>query len=728
MALRWSLLLALTPLLAAEKMERDETGYRENRRQAGCAKPEWDSSLRFVPEKTSYDDGEELTLSCLTEDDPPLAVIRCVEWIGWGHAWKVKDKQGRWHNIEMYQACTGTCQKPLWDRRVMLVPRKGSYTPNEELRLSCPEGVKPSFTSAKCVREFQGVTSGEPVYGDSWWGRRDRGAWTRIEEPVACVVKCSRPQWDADLRLAPERDVYEEGEEVTLSCPEGSLLPFQQAKCAWRPRAVPKGEHKGTWTQKNELGKWVLIQSPTMCISTCQKPWRDPRLHLAPEQEVYKENEEVTLSCPKGFEPSFTHIKCSREVQSISAGKPVYREVWMGKDPGGAWTRIHSMVQCVGKCQKPHWDPRLIFVPDMASYVLNEVVMVRCPEGYWPPAMEMACVDIPGESSPTLQTSWVLNEGTDYWQPEDYWLCEEAFQVVPGTLEAFTTSIKLNWTCSLPDACQRMQATCRLAGPSSPSCEAEEVTGQEMLHGQNGTFTCDHLQPFTDYSVNISVPPSTILFTRLLRTKATVPEKPERLWLDASTGTLRWQALPSCKGEILGYQLNVTARSAQDGSFLEFQQVTVNSSVTQYTPPRQMPSSKYTVTVQGLTAAGAGDASYLEFQPSVLGQPPGPWPWTAVTVVAVLSAMVMLLAGILGFVMCRRRKALPRKAEEDHYTELQPYENSDHYCVIKERFLAEEEAGRGGRAGERPSPSLRRTLGDHGGCQRAETAGRTTPA
>ncbi|XP_068524136.1 uncharacterized protein [Anas acuta] len=659
MALRWSLLLALTPLLAAEKMERDEAGYRENHRQAVCPKPQWDSSLRFVPEKTSYDNGEELTLSCLTEDYPPLAVIRCVAWrdweYGWEYAWEVKDKQGRWHHIEMYQACTETCQKTQWDKRIELVPKKGNYTPrltpNEELRLSCPEGFKPSFTSAKCVRKFQGVTSGKPVYGDSWWGRRGRGAWTRIEEPVACVVQCSRPQWDPDLRLAPERDVYEEGEEVTLSCPEGSLLPFQQAKCAWRPRAVATGEHKGTWTQKNESGKWVLIQSPTTCISTCQKPWWDPSLHLAPEQEVYKENEEVTLSCPEGFEPSFTHIKCSREDQSISAGKPVYREVWMGKDPGGAWTRIRSMVQCV-----------------------------------------------------------------------------EAFQVVPGTLEVSTTSIKLNWTCSLPDACQRMQATCRLAGPSSPPCEAEEVTAQEMLHGQNGTFTCDHLRPFTDYSVNISVPPSTILFTRLLRTKATVPEKPERLWLDASTGTLRWQALPSCKGEILGYQLNVTARSAQDGSFLEFQQVTVNSSVTQYTPPRQMPSSKYRVTVQGLTAAGAGDASYLEFQPSVLGQPPGPWPWTAVTVVAVLSAMVMLLAGILGFVMCRRRKALPRKAEEDHYTELQPYENSDHYCVIKERFLAEEEAGRGGRAGERPSPSLRRTLGDHCGCQRAETAGRTTPA
>eukprot|EP00075_Anas_platyrhynchos_P012804 XP_027302057.1 uncharacterized protein LOC113840127 [Anas platyrhynchos] len=806
MALR---LLALTFFLGIQTQE--DTGPKAQGApwEAVCPKPQWDSSLRFVPEKTSYDNGEELTLSCLTEDDPPLAVIRCVAWIFWGHDWEVKDKWGRWHSIEMYQACTGTCQKPQWDRRVVLVPRKGSYTPNEELRLSCPGVVKPFFISAKCVREFQGVTSGQPVYGDSWWGRRDRGAWTRIEEPVACVVKCSRPQWDADLRLAPERKVYNEGEEVTLSCPEGFQPPFQQAKCAWIPQAVATGEHKGTWTQKNELGQWVPIQSPTKCIRTCQKPWWDPRLRLAPEQEVYKENaevtlscpegfkpsfthircaggvqtaehsgfvdrttwlgrkstgvwihiegpvqcletcrkpswdprlclapeqevykenEEVTLSCPEGFEPSFTHIKCSREDQSISAGKPVYREVWMGKGSGGAWTRIRSMVQCVGKCQKPHWDPRLIFVPDMASYVLSEVVMVSCPEGYWPPPMKIACVDIPGQSSPTLQRSWVVNKSTDYWQPVDHWLCVEAFQVVPGTLEVSTTSIKLNWTCSLPDACQRMQATCRLAGPSSPSCEAEEVTAQEMLHGQNGTFTCDHLQPFTDYNVTISVPPSTVLLTRLLRTNATVPEKPERLWLDASTGTLRWQVLPSCKGEILGYQLNITARSAQDGSFLEFQQVTVNSSVTQYIPSCQMLGSKYTVTVQGLTAAGAGDASYLEFQPSVLGQPPGPWPWTAVTVVAVLSAMVMLLAGILGFVMCRRRKALPRKAEEDHYTELQPYENLDHYCVIKERFLAEEGAGRGGRAGERPSPSLRRTLGDHGGCQRAETAGRTTPA
>lgn len=45
----------------------------------------------------------------------------------------------------------------------------------------------------------------------------------------------------------------------------------------------------------------------------------------------------------------------------------------------------------------------------------------------------------------------------------------------------------------------------------------------------------------------------------------------------------------------------------------------MNQSVTQYTPPHQTPGSKYTVTVQGLTATGAGAASVLEFESYVSG-------------------------------------------------------------------------------------------------------------
>ncbi|XP_074788775.1 uncharacterized protein LOC141973771 [Athene noctua] len=274
----------------------------------------------------------------------------------------------------------------------------------------------------------------------------------------------------------------------------------------------------------------------------CRRPQWDSRLQLAPEQDSYKKNEEVMLSCTDGFQPSFTHVKCGREVQSLSHGKPIYREVWLGRNSRGIWIRIRSSVECI-----------------------------------------------------------------------------EVLQVVPETLEISSTSIKLNWTCRLPDACQRMQAMCRLAGPSSPPCEAEEVKGEEMLHGQEGTFTCPPLQPFTDYSVTISVPPSTILFTWLVRTKETVPDKPEKLWLDPNTGSLRWKALPSCKGEIIGYQLNITARSAQDGGFLEMERLRLSSSVTEHWLPEHSPSSSYVVTMQGLTAAGAGPASLWEFQTNSLG-------------------------------------------------------------------------------------------------------------
>ncbi|XP_010568167.1 PREDICTED: uncharacterized protein LOC104833280 [Haliaeetus leucocephalus] len=173
------------------------------------------------------------------------------------------------------------------------------------------------------------------------------------------------------------------------------------------------------------------VQGVPWKTEMCQRPRWDSRLRLAPDQENYKKNEEVMLSCTDGFQVSFTHVKCSSEVQSISHGKPVYREVWLGKDSRGGWIRIRSSVECI-----------------------------------------------------------------------------DVLQVVPGTLEVSSTSIKLNWTCRLPDACQQVRARCRLEKNSSFPCEAEEVKGEETLHGQEGTFTCPPLQPFTDYSITMYLPPN----------------------------------------------------------------------------------------------------------------------------------------------------------------------------------------------------------------------------
>ncbi|KAM6187541.1 receptor-type tyrosine-protein phosphatase kappa-like [Sarcoramphus papa] len=528
-----------------------------------CQQPQWDSRLHFTPKQSFYRVNEEVTLSCFLEDPPPLAVIRCAKGTspGWKNAWEVQDIQGTWHGVAENLTCTmvysrvashgevgggqilplstplsqcpisppspGTSSFPAlggpwWDERLRFSSRKKMYQMNEELTLTCRGDLKPSFPKVKCAKEFLQMSSGKPVYGDTWWGRNSTGAWMHIGR----TAKHGALQMGARAEFRASTEVPTD-------------VPWFLLRLQMPPTSAQKWVDGG--------GSWMRDPSCFGCTrrapskhavptETCPRPSWDPRLQLAPDQENYEKNEEVMLSCPEGFQPSFTKIQCSGKVQPTSAWNPVHTEVWSRKDSRGGWIRIWSSVECI-----------------------------------------------------------------------------EVLQVVPGTLEVSSTSVKLNWSCGIPDACQHMRAMCRLAGPSSPPCEAEEVKGEEMLHGQEGTFTCPPLQPFTEYSVTISLPPSTILFTWLIRTEETVPDKPEKLWLDPSTGSLRWKALPSCKGEIIGYQLNVTARSEQDGGFLEMERLRLSSSVTEHPLPEHSPGSSYVVTVQGLTATGAGAASLWEF-------------------------------------------------------------------------------------------------------------------
>lgn len=60
-------------------------------------------------------------------------------------------------------------------------------------------------------------------------------------------------------------------------------------------------------------------------------------------------NKEVMLSCPEGFQPPFTHVKCIGKNVFNSNGKLEYREVWLGKDSRRWWNRIRDKVVCTGK-------------------------------------------------------------------------------------------------------------------------------------------------------------------------------------------------------------------------------------------------------------------------------------------------------------------------------------------------------------------------------------------
>ncbi|KAM6104749.1 receptor-type tyrosine-protein phosphatase kappa-like [Pterocles gutturalis] len=507
-----------------EEEEADPTSLENPTETGRCKTPsEWDPKLQFTPNQGSYALNDLVQLSCAGEYVPSVPQIRCIS----------NGTQTLWNGTA---TCEGTCQQPQWDLQLCFTPKQRFYRLNEEVTLTCFMEDFPPLAVIRCAKGMS------PGWKGVWEVKDVQGTWHRVAENLTCTTgKCRKPLSGGRLQFSSNKKYYRLKEELTLTC-HGVLKPsIPKVKCAGELLRVSSGEpvYRYAWWGRTSTGAWMRMED-IECIAlteTCQRPWWDPGLQLSPDQENYKKNEEVMLSCPAGFQPSFTHVKCATEEQPESHRNHVYRGVWLGRNSRGGWIRIQSNVECV-----------------------------------------------------------------------------DVLQVVPGTLEISSTSIKLNWTCRLPDACQHIRARCRLEAHSSPACEAEEVKGEEMLHGPNGTFTCPALQPFTVYSVTVSLPPSTILYTRHLTTKETVPDKLEKLWLDPNTGSLRWKALPSCKGEIIGYQLNITTRSAQDGGFLEMERLWLSGSVTEHPLPEHSPGRSYVVTMQGLTAAGAGAASLWEFQ------------------------------------------------------------------------------------------------------------------
>nr|XP_042702919.1 uncharacterized protein LOC101946296 [Chrysemys picta bellii] len=106
------------------------------------------------------------------------------------------------------------------------------------------------------------------------------------------------------------------------------------------------------------------------------------------------------------------------------------------------------------------------------------------------------------------------------------------------------------------------------------------------------------------------------------------PGKPEIEPLDPSTKTLRWKPLLPCKGAIVGYQLNITARREYDSDFLEVEELRVNQSVTKYLLQPWRHGTNYSVTIQGLTAAGLGQASRWDFETNFFDTCRRQGPWT----------------------------------------------------------------------------------------------------
>ncbi|XP_053887317.1 receptor-type tyrosine-protein phosphatase epsilon-like [Malaclemys terrapin pileata] len=295
-----------------------------------------------------------------------------------------------------------------------------------------------------------------------------------------------------------------------------------------------------------------------------------------------------------------------------------------------------SRVSCVEKCKAPDTrDARVRFALEQQFYSPGDVVTWSCPAGHRPSQPDIRC---------TRRGSQSVWSGTA--------ACIEIPRIIPGALEVSPTTIKLRWTCEPPESCQgswKIRAQCRLDGPWSGPCWRQGLTSEQPLQGRDGTVTCNSLHPFTSYRVTISGgypatrPPSTVLYTQRVTTSETAPDQPEIEPLDPSTKTLRWKPLLPCKGAIVGYQLNITARREYDSDFLEVEELRVNQSVTKYLLQPWRHGTNYSVTIQGLTAAGLGQASRWDFETNI-SEPAIPANITALSVYSIsLSSGTALL-------------------------------------------------------------------------------------
>lgn len=106
--------------------------------------------------------------------------------------------------------------------------------------------------------------------------------------------------------------------------------------------------------------------------------------------------------------PSFTTVYQSREHPSSPLPCPAQT----------ASVLLMLFHLAAGKCQKPQWDPRILFVPDKESYDLNETVILTCPVGYWLSHTEVSCMkQNPRQGSTASQSIWHEKNGRGRWQP-----------------------------------------------------------------------------------------------------------------------------------------------------------------------------------------------------------------------------------------------------------------------------------------------------------------------
>ncbi|XP_077673090.1 uncharacterized protein LOC144264944 [Eretmochelys imbricata] len=560
-----ALLLALPPLLSAQgaglpSSSRPKTP--DTCRREGA----WTTKVTFPAELTAFPVNGTVEVTCTEKPESGPFPAKCTELKDRGAVWDISGVQ-----------CLRMCND--WVSQVDFDPAQTEFGVGAEGRVTCRQQFQQNSFNVTCRQTASGHFEWE------------LGAHK-------CLRKCKiLKTWDSRLQFSPKGQFYSPGESVTLSCSEGY----------WPSPAVIECVRNGS------LPVWS--ETPT-CQGVCTTAgnW-PPSVSAASARTEFVVGERVWVTCrQEQYEGRPAWMHCTETAGRVE------------------WDTSH--VSCVEKCPRPQWDPRLRFVPDRPFYGQNEQTTLSCPGGSQPSPSVIRCV-----RQGQTWSYWARWDRGTLRPTTGNVTCPVTPRIIPGALEISPATIKLHWTCEPPETCQgswKIRAQCWLVGPLSGPCRRpQHTTSEQPLQGLEGTVTCSSLHPFTSYRVTISGGyPATVLYSQQVHTSETAPDQPKIEPLDPSTKTFRWKQLPPCKGAIIGYQLNITARREYNSSFLEVEKLRVNQSVTKYLLHPWRHGTNYTVTIQGLTAAGLGQESRWDFETNI-SEPAIPPSVTALSVYSI---------------------------------------------------------------------------------------------
>nr|XP_016853293.1 PREDICTED: receptor-type tyrosine-protein phosphatase delta [Anolis carolinensis] len=420
-----------------------------------------------------------------------------------------------------------------------------------------------------------------------------------LPEPPKCKVTGSLLKFAG---FSPDKKEFYVNETASVSCQKIKEREVYEAVC------VAEGEGAA----------WDLSRVP--CLR-CQelKAW-DGRLDWTPRALTFAPGETLSLTCAEGFRPVPESVRCVEKTNRFGWNVTPVCQAEEGSSVPPPWTSPEPgppLTTPGGSCSRAEWPPSISADEpyNKETFAIGEWVWVSCrSEQYVGRRSRIACIKKDGH--PEWDTSGLQ--------------CVEKPRVSKEDLQASASSIRLRWGCSPPGPCPgwTFQGSCQLNRSPHESCKRHRWR-RLSTSTQNQTLHCDGLAPSSSYHVIVygvhAKVDRQVLYEEDILTQDGVPDAPERGSLDLSSRVLRWRPPSPCKGAILGYQVNVTGRRAYNTTFLEEEQVRVNDSVTEFQKEPWRPGTNYTVTVQALTAAGAGQELRWEMETGIAEPfiPPG---------------------------------------------------------------------------------------------------------